>query len=726
MAVIIPTNYQVSAPFPIDTRMGVFTSVSNANSSIPSIYRYQGLTVIIASGGVAYDYWYKDGITNGNLVLKTLGSTISAGNLMSTTSDVISFIGGTVSGGSLNVDVSASNEFRFRGNDAVTPTLTLAGNTTNAWSYLRLSPNGTASSYIDSVANSLFFSNNGTIKTKFDSSGNWSFYSNVAVGSSATPTSKLDIYATGTSVGLKQWNGTNTVLTLKGNGTSENYFDIPNSYANTNGEVLKQTTISLAGGSNTFVLNQTSLTGSSEFSGTSTSPYYLNYFLIPKNTSSTSYFSPIYATAGAQPFFEVNAQNSPDGGDQYGTQTFLKLTSIGSGSSGGNRPQIFLNNGTSTSFLSFIQPTLGATVQSSYALTLEAFASISSVGVGTTSYGSLGIGSATRGVSIQPTATAGNVSSWNLNWTGINSGLNHRMVSRNNVTSSGVQNLLFVPSVGGTATQPTTTSANRILHLLGDTATSRYFVGMGLVASGEQPTALATVGASTTSYASFRMYAGVDPTSPNAGDMWYSSVDNNYKLYTQSQIRNIVNTFNQNLANNNSIWGANVSGNNARVTSSSEFTINASGTPAKFLFNEFNAGTYPLNQQNVGVGKGLVVGNNYTSGAVTAYPAIWITPAIDPVVTVTNGGELYVDANERNFRGYIKNGDGDLTDMAFLTYFTPSTVFNFDSGSPVTAYGGANTVSNKTTYLVNPDGWIEFNLAGVRKIIPIYDPYVAP
>jgi hypothetical protein len=169
MAVIIPTNYQVSAPFPIDTRMGVFTSVANANASIPAIYRYQGLTVIIASGGVAYDYWYKNGLLDGNLVLKTLGSTISAGNLMSTTSDVISFIGGTVSGGSLNVDVSASNEFRFRGNDAVTPTLTLAGNTTNAWSYLKLSPNGTASSYIDSVANSLFFSNNGTIKTTANS-----------------------------------------------------------------------------------------------------------------------------------------------------------------------------------------------------------------------------------------------------------------------------------------------------------------------------------------------------------------------------------------------------------------------------------------------------------------------------------------------------------------------------------------------------------------------------
>jgi hypothetical protein len=720
MAVNIPTNWQVSAPVPVDTRMGVFSSVANANSSISSIFRYQGLTVIIASGGVAYDYWYKNGITDSDLVLKTLGSTISSGQLMSTTSDVISFIGGTISGGDVNVDVRASNQFSFRGNDAVTPTLTLAGTASNAWAYLKFSPNGSGNSYIDSVANTLFFSNNGTINTRFNSNGNWSFYNSISVGSGATPTAKLDVYANGTDIGIKQWDGTNNVLLLKGNGTSSNFFDIPNSYTNTSDEVLRTTNVSLNAGSTPFVYNSTVLTGT--FSNISTAPNRLQQFVVPKNTSSSSYFSPIYALAGSQPFFEVTAQNAPDGADDYATQTFLKLTSIGNGSSGGNRPQIFLNNGTSTSFLSFIQPTLGGTVQSSYSLTLGAFASINPVGVGSTSYGSLGISSTSRGVSINSTASTGNVSSWNLNWNGINSGVTHRISSRNNVTSSGVQNLLFVASVGGTATQPTTTSTNRILHLLGDTTTNRYFVGMGLGASAEQPTALATVGASTTNYASIRMYAGADPSSPNLGDMWFSSVDNNYKTYTQAQVRNIVNSFQPNFENGYSIWGATVSGTNARIKKNDQFLVDDT-VPSlpKFTFNGYDSGVNPLSNQYVGIGKGVAI-TPYVDGSGGETPPIWIIPnSLTP--TLSNGGEMYVSVSAENFKGYIKDGNGDLINMAFLTYFSTSD-FNLDSGSPSTAYGGANTVANKATFLVAPDGWIEFNDNGTRKMLPYYTPYV--
>jgi hypothetical protein len=726
MAVIIPTNYQVSAPFPIDTRMGVFTSVSNANTSIPSIYRYQGLTVIIASGGVAYDYWYKDGIANGNLVLKTLGSTISAGNLMSTTSDVISFVGGTVSGGSVNVDVRASNEFRFRGNDAVTPTLTLAGTASNAWAYLRFSPNGTGASYIDMTANTLFFSNNGTVNTRFNSTGNWAFYNNVTIGSSSNPIAKLDVYASGDSTAFRVWNGTSsTILSLDARGISPNFFDISPSYTNTEAEVLRQTTINLAGGNTQFTLNKTTIVPASDFLGASNSINRLQVYEVPQNTSNQSYVSPIYSTIGGNGVFEVTAQNTVNGSSEYPSQTYLKLTALATGTTGSNKPQIFLNAGTSNSFLSFIQPTLGATVQSSYSLTLQAFASISDVGVGTTSYGSLTIASATRGVSIQPTASTGNVSSWNLNWTGINSGVNHRMVSRNNVTSSGVQNLLFVPSVGGTATQPTTTSANRILHLLGDTTTGRYFVGMGMVTSAQQPTALATVGASTTSYASFRMYAGDDPDNVNLnnGDIWYGSSDGNVKVYTQNDKRNFVNTKEQSLRNKYSIWGATVSGQNSRIRSSEYFQINDDfADNIKFKFNLYDEGTNPLTKQKVGFGSGLSI-KTYVDPSGAESPHLWlIQPSITPAFT--NLGEITIDANSDNFKGYIKDGNGTSTSMNFLTYFT-TTNENFESSTSITtAYGGANTLANKSTFLVKPDGWIEFNFDGVRKMIPIYDPYV--
>ena len=85
MAIILNDNIDTRSGKPTDSRYGTtllgatgfYTSVSGANAAIPTYQRYIGLTVGIKLGASAIvEYWYANGITDGDLVLKT-----SSGNL---------------------------------------------------------------------------------------------------------------------------------------------------------------------------------------------------------------------------------------------------------------------------------------------------------------------------------------------------------------------------------------------------------------------------------------------------------------------------------------------------------------------------------------------------------------------------------------------------------------------------------------------------------------------
>ena len=69
----ITDNFRVNKPAPIDDRLGPFLSTALALSSIELDRRYIGLTVIVDDGTGAVDYWFKDGITNGDLEAKSTG-----------------------------------------------------------------------------------------------------------------------------------------------------------------------------------------------------------------------------------------------------------------------------------------------------------------------------------------------------------------------------------------------------------------------------------------------------------------------------------------------------------------------------------------------------------------------------------------------------------------------------------------------------------------------------
>ena len=69
----------------IDAKYGTYADVATAKSEIGSSLRYQGLTVGILSGGSVVEYWWKDGIADGDLVQK--GGGAAWGSITGTLSD---------------------------------------------------------------------------------------------------------------------------------------------------------------------------------------------------------------------------------------------------------------------------------------------------------------------------------------------------------------------------------------------------------------------------------------------------------------------------------------------------------------------------------------------------------------------------------------------------------------------------------------------------------------
>ena len=71
MAIETTLNFYPYFPGNIDGRLGPYSSSAHATGSIESIYRYVGMTVFVSSSTETAEYWFKDGTTNNNLILKS-------------------------------------------------------------------------------------------------------------------------------------------------------------------------------------------------------------------------------------------------------------------------------------------------------------------------------------------------------------------------------------------------------------------------------------------------------------------------------------------------------------------------------------------------------------------------------------------------------------------------------------------------------------------------------
>jgi len=80
-------NLEINKPAPVDDRLGVFESTAEALAYINEDRRYIGLTIIVDNGNGAHEYWFKDGVTNSDLIVKFEGGGTAWGTITGTLSN---------------------------------------------------------------------------------------------------------------------------------------------------------------------------------------------------------------------------------------------------------------------------------------------------------------------------------------------------------------------------------------------------------------------------------------------------------------------------------------------------------------------------------------------------------------------------------------------------------------------------------------------------------------
>jgi len=78
MAITINDNFSNNSPKHLDAKYApgtgasaIYASTAAAIAAVPSAYRAKGLTVFVTVGGSNLEYWWRDGILDGDLILKT-------------------------------------------------------------------------------------------------------------------------------------------------------------------------------------------------------------------------------------------------------------------------------------------------------------------------------------------------------------------------------------------------------------------------------------------------------------------------------------------------------------------------------------------------------------------------------------------------------------------------------------------------------------------------------
>lgn len=72
MAIILNDNINLASNKPLDKRFGPYANIADALNDIPAFQRHQGLVVGIIENGSVIDYWFRDGISDVDLVSKTI------------------------------------------------------------------------------------------------------------------------------------------------------------------------------------------------------------------------------------------------------------------------------------------------------------------------------------------------------------------------------------------------------------------------------------------------------------------------------------------------------------------------------------------------------------------------------------------------------------------------------------------------------------------------------
>lgn len=134
----ITTGFRVYAPKPIDARQGIFLDTLDAKNSIDVNTRYQGLIVYVYKNGMIGDpideYWWREGVEDNDLVLKTNTSSSSLDFVADTLEDKDNLVFYDLSDSRLtdirtNISIKYSTE-SLNGSNNKSPALLFKGNLT--------------------------------------------------------------------------------------------------------------------------------------------------------------------------------------------------------------------------------------------------------------------------------------------------------------------------------------------------------------------------------------------------------------------------------------------------------------------------------------------------------------------------------------------------------------------------------------------------------------------
>ena len=99
MAILLNDNINIETGKHLDNKYGPYADLATAKSSIPEFKRARGLTVGIINGGSLVEYWFKDGTTDSDLVLKintSIFTNLSATNITVTNTVSAKYYQGTL------------------------------------------------------------------------------------------------------------------------------------------------------------------------------------------------------------------------------------------------------------------------------------------------------------------------------------------------------------------------------------------------------------------------------------------------------------------------------------------------------------------------------------------------------------------------------------------------------------------------------------------------------
>lgn len=157
MSLSVNDSLQNNSPKPLDNKYGIFsggafaayTSVAQANSSIPSSYRSLGLTVLVNNGSVNQEYWYQAGIADGNLVPKSATATVTTPLTISGSVIGIQVANASQPGYLASTDWNTFNS-KISGVSSTGSGTALYASTTSGTAYIKSITAGTGISFTDS------------------------------------------------------------------------------------------------------------------------------------------------------------------------------------------------------------------------------------------------------------------------------------------------------------------------------------------------------------------------------------------------------------------------------------------------------------------------------------------------------------------------------------------------------------------------------------------------